>query len=109
MNLYAELKGIVESLGIPCSALAIPADAGTAEQYAVIRMVTHQAEQSGDDRPTLCGAYFQIDLFTTSDADTKARSITEAALAAGYCYRGRNDDYMNDRQHSEIRLMKLEE
>ena len=109
MNLYTELKGIVESLGIPCSALAIPADAGTAEQYAVIRMVTHQVEQFGDDLPTLYGAYFQIDLFTTSDADAKARRITEAALAAGYVYRGRGDDSLNDRQHIEIRLMKLEE
>jgi len=31
-----------------------------------------------------------------------------AAMAAGFAYRGRSDDFLNDRQHVEIRLMKLE-
>jgi hypothetical protein len=105
MNAYNELISLVETLGIPCSTLAMPAITDT---YAVVRMVTHQAELSGDDMPMLYGAYMQIDLFTTSDADAKARSIVDAVLAAGYVYRGRSDDYLNDRQHIEIRLMKLE-
>ncbi len=106
MSTYLELKGIVESQGITCSTLAMPS---TVDTYAVICMPTHQAEQSGDDRPTLYGAYMQIDLFTTGDADAKARGIVNAAMAAGYVYRGRSDDFLNDRQHVTIRLMKLEE
>jgi hypothetical protein len=105
VSIYSELKSIVESLGIPCSALVMPDSVDT---YAVIRMPTHQAEQSGDDRPTLYGAYMQVDLFTTGDADAKARSIVDAAMAVGFVYRGRSDDYLNDRQHVTIRLMKLE-
>lgn len=76
--------------------------------FAVIRMLVHQVEQSADDRPTVYGAYMQIDLFTTADADTKARAILNAAMDGGFAYRGRSDDYLNDRQHVEIRLLKLE-
>jgi hypothetical protein len=105
VSTYSELKCIIEGQGITCSALTMPDSMDT---YAVIRMPTHQAEQSGDDRPTLYGAYMQVDLFTTGDADAKARSIVNAALFAGFVYRGRSDDYLNDRQHVTIRLMKLE-
>ncbi len=105
MSTYTDLKAIVEGLGIPASALVMPADTPT---YAVIRMLQHQAEQSADDRPTVYGAYMQIDLFTTADADTKARAIIGAAMEAGFDYRGRSDDFLNDRQHVEIRLLKLE-
>lgn len=105
MSTYTDLKAIVEGLGIPASALAIPTAMPT---YAVIRMLVHQAELNGDDRPTLYGAYMQVDLFTTADADAKAQAIMGAAMAAGFAYRGRSDDYLNDRQHVEIRLMKLE-
>jgi len=106
VSTYSELKGIVESLGISCSALALPQATAT---YAIVRMLTHQPEMSGDDQPILFGAYMQVDLFTTADADTKARIVMNAAMADGYLYRGRSDDYLNDRQHVEIRLLKLEE
>jgi hypothetical protein len=105
MSTYTDLKTAVEGLGIPASALAMPDAVPT---YAVIRMLVHQAEQSADDQPSVYGAYMQVDLFTTADADTKARAIMNAAMAAGFAYRGRSDDFLNDRQHVEIRLMKLE-
>ncbi len=105
MNVYAELKAIVESIGIPCGALSMSETPAT---YAVLRMPTHQEELAGDDQTTLYGAYMQIDLFTTADADTKATAVINAAIGAGYSYRGRSDDYLNDRQHVTIRLMKLE-
>ena len=105
MSVYNDLVAIVEGLSIPVSALAMPQGVPT---YAVVRMLTHQTEQSGDDRPTMFGAYMQVDLFTTADADTKARAIMSAASAGGFLYRGRSDDYLNDRQHVEIRFLKLE-
>lgn len=105
MSVYTELKGIVEATGVPCSALGMPA---TETTYAVIRMVTHQEEDAGDDQPILYGAYMQVDLFTDADADAKARSIVRAAQAAGYSYRGRSDDILNNKQHVTIRLRRLE-
>ena len=106
MNAYSELKGLVEALGIPCSALTAPATEAT---YAIVQMATHQPELSGDDVPVLYGAYMQIDLYTSGDADALAKSIVNAAMAAGYNYRGRSDGYQNDRQHVAMRLIKLEE
>ena len=105
MSAYNDLLSVLEGLGIPASSLAMPQAVPT---YAVVRMLNHQTEQSGDDLPGIFGAYLQVDLFTTADADTKARDIMRAAQAAGFLYRGRSDDYLNDRQHVEIRLLKLE-
>ncbi len=105
MSTYTDLKAVVEGLGISVSALVMPDAMPT---YAVIRMLQHQAEQSADDKPTVYGAYMQVDLFTTADADAKARSIIGAAMDAGFDYRGRGDGFLNDRQHVEIRLLKLE-
>lgn len=105
MSAYTELTTLINGLGIPCGALRMPETTGT---YAVVRMPTHQTELSGDDKPTLFGAYMQVDLFTLEDADAKARSIIRAADDAGYVYRGRSDDDLNGKQHVTIRLMKLE-
>ncbi len=105
MSAYNDLLSVMEGLGIPASALVMPQAVPT---YAVVRMLNHQPEQSSDDLPSIFGAYLQIDLFTTADADAKAREIMQAAQDAGFLYRGRSDDYQNDRQHVEIRLLKLE-
>lgn len=105
MNTYQRLKAAIEGAGIMTSAIALPQKV---ETYAVIRMITHQPEQSADNAPTVYGAYMQVDLFTDSDADAKARRIINAATAEGFTYRGRSDDAQDGRQHVEIRLRILE-
>ena len=95
----------VQSVGIRTSALVEPTQKNT---YAVIRMVNHQTESSADDKPVVFGSYLQVDYFTNSDANIGAVSIIQAARNAGFVYRGRSDDYQNNRQHIAIRFMKLE-
>jgi len=105
MSVYTELCDAVESTGLKTSAIALPTSAGS---YAVIRMTSQITEKTADDKPTIYGNYLQVDIFTDSDVNAKAEAVRDAAMEAGFVYRGRSDSAAGARQHAEIRLMKLE-